>query len=183
MDWVFFSPLAFFSFLPHPFRKSKDKRGAAATTGFSFSFFLSFTRNIDAIRSLVRQRKSKAIILNTARESRFSQFLTFFLSLSLFLSLCVCAFIICARNRHSDCAFKTTYSLAEFVCLFVHQRKRVIQKKSEMTKKATLSDTENLAVGAAGGILETGIQSTFCFRSHVLFRPFVCVLIDHCCCC
>ena len=61
-------------------------------------------------------------------------------------------------------------------------RKRVIQKKSEMTKKATLSDTENLAVGAAGGILETGIQSTFCFRSHALFRTFVCVLIDHCCC-
>jgi len=31
------------------------------------------------------------------------------------------------------------------------------------TKKATLSDTENLAVGALGGILETGIQSTFSF--------------------
>lgn len=135
--WTFFSRFLF-HFFPNPFiRKSKDKRGAAATTGFSFSFFLSFTRNIDAVRSLVRQRKSKAIILNTARESRFSQFLTFFLSLSLLLSLCVCAFIICARNRHSDCAFKTTYSLAEFVCLLlVHQRKRVIQKKIRNDKES-----------------------------------------------
>jgi len=37
------------------------------------------------------------------------------------------------------------------------------------TKKATLSDAENLAVGAAGGILETGIQSTFLFSLCFLY--------------
>ena len=113
-------------FLPSPSfqKKQRQERSCCHDRLFFFHFFCLFTRNIDAIRSLVRQRKSKAIILNTARESRFSQFLTFFLSLSLFLSLCVCAFIICARNRHSDCAFKTTYSLAEFVLLLlVHQEK------------------------------------------------------------
>jgi hypothetical protein len=37
------------------------------------------------------------------------------------------------------------------------------------TKKATLSDMENLAVGAAGGILETGIQSAFLFSLCFLY--------------
>ena len=119
----FFLASLSFPFFPSFQKKQRQERSCCHDRLFFF-IFLSFTRNIDAIRSLVRQRKSKAIILNTARESRFSQFLTFFLSLSLFLSLCVCAFIICARNRHSDCAFKTTYSLAEFVCLLlVHQEK------------------------------------------------------------
>ncbi len=136
MDWVFFSPLAFFSFLPHPFRKSKDKRGAAATTGFSFSFFLSFTRNIDAIRSLVRQRKSKAIILNTARESRFSQFLTFFLSLSLFLSLSVCVYNL--RPKSTLRLRVQNDLLISRVRLFVISppRKRVIQKKIRNDKES-----------------------------------------------
>ena len=35
-------------------------------------------------------------------------------------------------------------------------------------KRATLSDTENLAVGAFGGVLETCIQSTLEFRFAVV---------------
>ena len=132
---VFFSPRFLFHFF-HPFRKSKDKRGAAATTGFSFSFFLSFTRNIDAIRSLVRQRKSKAIILNTARESRFSQFLTFFLSLSLFLSLCLCVYNL--RPKSTLRLRVQNDLLISRVRLFVISppRKRVIQKKIRNDKES-----------------------------------------------
>jgi hypothetical protein len=37
-------------------------------------------------------------------------------------------------------------------------------------KRATLSDTENLAVGAFGGVLETCIQSTSRSRSRVRVR-------------
>ena len=121
--WISFFLATRFLFPSPSFQKKQRQERSCRHDRLFFFIFLSFTRNIDAIRSLVRQRKSKAIILNTARESRFSQFLTSF-SLSLSLSLCVCAFIICARNRHSDCAFKTTYSLAEFVCLLlVHQEK------------------------------------------------------------
>ena len=45
---------------------------------------------------------------------------------------------------------------------------------SIIKKKATLSDTENLGVGALGGMLETCIQSTFvCSLFHSFVNTFI----------
>ena len=180
MDWVFFSPLAC-SFPSFP--QKKQRQEMLPRQAFLFHFFC-LLREISHGCSLVRQRKKKAIILNTAREYRFSQFLAFESSLSLSLSLCVCAFIICARNRRSDCAFKTTYSLAEFVCLLLVHQEKEYSKNKKWRRRKLRSRTRKISPLAPPVVFsKLGIQSTFCFRSHVLFRPFVCVLIDHCCCC